>query len=121
MTVVDLGRVRHARALLDEVAARRPDLLGPGASAARWEELLEGLDMTDEAKTYGLEEVASILGVHAETVRRAIRSGELAAFKLARNYRVSKAELTRWWAAKGGGVLFEEGARSTEPAEEVKP
>lgn len=57
--------------------------------------------------TYGLEEVAAIVGVHVETIRRAIRSGELCAAKLRRNYRVSRAELARWWAAKGGGEPFE--------------
>ena len=105
--MIDLGRVRAALRELDMLAAEQPELLGPGASAAEWEELLEGLGM-DDAKTYGLEEVAELLGVHAETVRRAIRGGELNAFKLARNYRVSRAEIARWWASKGGGVLFEE-------------
>ena len=57
--------------------------------------------------TFGLEEVADIVGVHVETIRRAVRSGDLRAAKLRRNYRVSRAELVRWWAAKGGGVLFE--------------
>lgn len=65
-------------------------------------------NMTDDPKTYGLDEVAAILGVHEETVRRAIRTGELSAFKLPRNYRVSRTELARWWAAKGGGKLFED-------------
>ena len=117
MNVVDLGRVRTALRELDKLAAERPALLGPGASVAEWEELLEGLGM-DEAKTYGLEEVAELIGVHAETVRRAIRAGDLNAFKVTRNYRVSRAELSRWWASKGGGVLFDD-----EPSDtgEVKP
>ena len=108
MNVVDLTRVRNARAVLDRLALERPDLLGGPSSVAEWEALLEGLEtMADDAKTYGLDEVAAILGVHEETVRRAIRTGELAALKLPRNYRVSRAELARWWAAKGGGQLFD--------------
>ena len=66
--------------------------------------------MTEEAKAFGLAEVAAICGLSTETVRRAARTGELTAFKLAKDYRVSRVELARWWASRGGGSLFEDGA-----------
>jgi excisionase family DNA binding protein len=59
-----------------------------------------------------LHEVAELLKVHVETVRRAVRAGELkaAAPGLGKgkgsDLRVSRIELARWWRAKGGGELF---------------
>ena len=42
---------------------------------------------------------------HKETLRRAIKSGELLAAKLGKSYRISKTELEEFWQAKGGGEL----------------
>jgi excisionase family DNA binding protein len=114
MTVVDLARVRVSLARLDELASGHPELVAGGPTGrGEWERTLElaGLDADKESEmaeppTYGLEEVAAIVGVHVETIRRAIRDGELKAAKLPRNYRVSRIELARWWSALGGGELF---------------
>lgn len=80
--------------------------------------------MTDETATraaYSLEEVGAMLGVHPQTVRRAIRKGELVAFQFARSYRVSRLELAKWWTSRGGGELFADTGADTPPAEPKKP
>lgn len=65
-------------------------------------------------QVYNLNEVAELLGVHVETVRRAVRSGELRAAAIGTGkgkgagFRVSRVELARWWYARGGGELFED-------------
>ena len=66
----------------------------------------------EKRQVYKLNEVAELLGMHVETVRRAVRNGELRAAAIGSGrgrgagFRVSRAELARWWHAKGGGELF---------------
>lgn len=57
-----------------------------------------------EALTTG--EAAGICGVHAETIRRAIRKGDLQAAKLGGEWRISRADLEEWYQSKGGGRLW---------------
>ena len=65
-----------------------------------------------EQQIFTLHEVAEFLKVHVETIRRAVRAGELkaAAPGLGKgkgsDLRVSRIELARWWRARGGGDLF---------------
>ena len=61
-----------------------------------------------EQKAFSLKEVASILGVHPETIRRAVKAGKLKAAKIGKDYRISKPELERYFKATGGGRLFGE-------------
>jgi len=75
----------------------------------------------EHRQVYNLNEVAELLGVHVETVRRTVRNGELRAAAIGvgkgkgAGFRVSRVELARWWRAKGGGKLFEDvGAEETE-------
>ena len=56
--------------------------------------------------TYSVKEAALLLGVSAETVRRAVKAKELPAFQPNRQIRISKAELARYFREKGGGALF---------------
>jgi excisionase family DNA binding protein len=60
--------------------------------------------------TYSTAEVAEILGVHVETVRRWIRDGKLRAARgtQGRPSTISRAELVRWFRESGGGELFAE-------------
>ena len=56
---------------------------------------------------YTIDEVADLVGVSRQTVNRAIASGALRPAQLAnRLYRVSEAEIERWWKSRGGGELF---------------
>lgn len=65
-----------------------------------------------QRQVYTLHEVAELLGVHVETIRRAVRAGELKAATpgvgkgKGSDLRVSRIELARWWRDKGGGELF---------------
>ena len=72
----------------------------------------ESESQVDERQVYTLHEVAELLKVHVETVRRAVRAGELKAATpglgkgKGSDLRVSRIELARWWRTKGGGDLF---------------
>ena len=69
--------------------------------------------------TFTLAEAAELLSCHRETLRRAIRNGELRAAKLGRGFRISRFDLESFWTASGGGDLFggaaEDGARGETP------
>lgn len=56
--------------------------------------------------TFTLTEAADLLSCHRETLRRAIRNGELRAAKLGRGFRISRFDLEQFWTASGGGDLF---------------
>lgn len=71
-------------------------------------------------QTYTLGEAADLLSCHKETIRRAIKDGELKAAKLGRGYRVSRVDLEAFWANKGGGVLFEK-QEAAAPVTEAEP
>lgn len=79
--------------------------------------------------TFTLAEAAALLSCHPETLRRAIRKGQLQAAKLGRGFRISRADLETFWTAAGGGTLFdipvdvsqEAGQQETPPKPEKKP
>ena len=56
--------------------------------------------------TFTVKEVAAILGLNPETIRRAYRDGKLKAAMLGhRKLVVSRTELERFWDAQGGGLF----------------
>ena len=57
-------------------------------------------------RALSLKDSASILGVHPDTIRRAIKTGKLKAAKIGRDYRIAKSELERYFLAMGGTSLF---------------
>ena len=59
-----------------------------------------------EQRAFSLKEVADILGVHPETIRRAVKAGKLKAAKIGKDYRIAKSELERYFQAMGGTSLF---------------
>ena len=59
-------------------------------------------------QAFSLKESATILGVHPDTLRRAIKAGKLRAAKIGKDYRIGKIELEKFFQAMGGGSLFEE-------------
>ena len=61
-------------------------------------------DMADELETTDF--AADFLKVHPETVRRLIRSGELPAVKVGRNWRVRRSDLQR---------ILERGTEEVQP------
>ena len=62
--------------------------------------------MRDETLT--LAEAARILKCHPETLRRAIKAGELRAAKMKRLVRISRSDLQEYWTTLGGGRLFDD-------------
>lgn len=110
---IDIARVRRALARLDELAKEHPELFEESPSED-WRDALKGIFEGEEEKKstpyqaiYTIQEAADFLKVHAETLRRAIRSGKLQAAAIGkRDYRISAVELEHWWRAIGGGSLF---------------
>lgn len=62
--------------------------------------------LTDNLNAFSPEDAAKVCGVHAETVRRWIRDGEVKAAKIGHRWVISRVELERFWREKGGGQLF---------------
>ena len=65
------------------------------------------MSMPPGKTTFTLAEAAKLLSCHRETLRRALRNGELRAAKLGRGFRISRVDLERFWVASGGGDLFD--------------
>ena len=65
---------------------------------------LDSVGMTKT--TFTTEEVADLLSIDVQTVRRWCRDGDLPAAKLGRHYRVSRSDLERFYEERGGGSLF---------------
>ena len=59
-------------------------------------------------QAFSLKDSASILGVHRDTLRRAIKAEKLRAAKIGKDYRIARTELERYFNAMGGGSLFGE-------------
>jgi excisionase family DNA binding protein len=57
-------------------------------------------------RAFSLKDVATILDVHPDTIRRAIKAGKLKAAKIGKDYRIAKTELERYFQAMGGTSLF---------------
>lgn len=56
--------------------------------------------------TYTVDEAAAVLNCHPQTIRRAIRNGNLKAAKVGRGLSISRFDLEAYYQAKGGGRLF---------------
>lgn len=95
---IDLERVRRGDRLLSE-AKQLHDDEGRPPRPVPTEEIANMSALTTE-------EIADILSMNVQTVRRWCREGKLPAVKFGKNYRVSRPELARWWRERGGGELF---------------
>lgn len=71
--------------------------------------------MNEESEYMGLDEVAVKMGVKYLTIYRMVRSGELPAVRLGKQYRVSKRELSEYLEGsrnvRGGGTCSVCGTR----------
>lgn len=119
--VVDLIRVRSALARLDQLAARNSHLIAAGVTADEWLELF-ATEIDLKPQTYSTEELANMVGLHPETIRREIKRGKLKAALIGRVSRISALEAAAWWEAAGGGKLWEgeppaPGVETSEPSE----
>jgi len=71
--------------------------------------------------TFTLAEAAALLSCHAETLRRAIKTGTLRAARLGREYRISRTDLQAFWTARGGSELFGSGEAPLPPTRDAPP
>lgn len=65
-----------------------------------------GVKLEKTATVYTVPEAAKLLGMHVQTMRKAIRDGKIKAATVGRVKKISRAELERYWKAQGGGELF---------------
>ena len=56
--------------------------------------------------TFTIPEAAELLHCHPQTLRAAIRAGRLKAARIGKALSISKTELASYFAARGGGQLF---------------
>ncbi len=68
-------------------------------------------------KAYKVNEAAEVMSVDAQTIRRAIKKGELVAAKIGNDYRISRHDLNAWYQFKGGKSLFNGGDPEPEEPE----
>jgi excisionase family DNA binding protein len=61
--------------------------------------------------TYTIQEAAELMSCSPDTIRRAIKSGELKAAKLGKDYRISQLDIVSYYRHMGGGRLLETGNR----------
>lgn len=109
MNKVDLEKVRQARANLKRIKEENPHIRA--INEQDLEPILEGKQMSDKDKRqflYTSKEAAELLGVHVETIRRAIRKGDLRAAKVGHGQRIAGHELVAFFEKRGGGRLFSE-------------
>lgn len=86
----DLGRALIRQLDADDVAALRLLLVVVPSDSVDTEKADNGLPLLTVA------EAAALCHCHAETVRRAISSGKLAAVKIGSRYRVDRRALEAW-------------------------
>jgi excisionase family DNA binding protein len=66
------------------------------------------LIMSDLKEIYSVEDVAKFFNCHVETIRKAIRSGDLIAAKIGKSYKISRIDLNNYYVKQGGSGLFED-------------
>ena len=66
---------------------------------------------------FTVPQLAALVAVHPDTIRRAIAAGELRAANSGgkTHYRVSRMDAEAWWRARGGGSLFVPGVPAPSP------
>ncbi len=69
--------------------------------------------MTEIKKIFTVEDVAKLFDCHVETIRRAIRNGDLAAAKIGRGLKISRDDLNAYWQLKGGQHKLFKGENGT--------
>lgn len=62
---------------------------------------LESKSMTKPV-TYTVEDIAEVLHVTPDSVRRWIREGKMQAARIGNGYVITRTELERYWASQGG-------------------
>ena len=101
---VDMDMVRKARENLDKIKEEYPDTRSMDDETLE-EVMREGKHIQE---IYTPTEMAELLGTHRETILRAIRKGEIQAAKIGKQYKITKAEVDRYFQSKGGSPLFED-------------
>jgi len=62
----------------------------------------------DSMRTLTVSEVADLLALAEQTIRRKLRAGEIPGVQTGKGWRISKVALAEWWRDEGGGQLFDD-------------
>jgi len=62
----------------------------------------------DSMRTLDVSEVADLLSLSAQTIRRKLRAGDIPGVQTGKGWRISKVALAEWWRDEGGGPLFDD-------------
>lgn len=105
--VIDLDLVREGDQHLKRAKRLNPNVTTRPVEVAQI--------ITGQRQTFTVPELARLVGVHPQTIRRAIEAGELKAAQSGQHghFRVSHAEAQIWWTQRGGGVLLRNGEANT--------
>jgi excisionase family DNA binding protein len=108
---INMDMVREARKNLAQIARDHPELTNlSGDDKSRLLEEVFEVAVDKSKLVFHLEEVAELLGVHKETVRRWILAGKLKSAKTGREHLISRADLQAFWKELGGDTLFDDNA-----------
>ena len=94
---LDLEAIKLARENLAKIKAANPNMRAM---------TMDDLEQAIDAEVFSIPQVAALLKVHPETVRLAIRRGQLKAAKVGRAFRIARPDLEAYYKARGGGELF---------------
>lgn len=94
---LDMEAIKLARENLARIKAENPDM-----RAMTMDDLTDAI----RAEVFSVPQVADLLKVHPETIRLAIRRGQLKAAKVGRAFCIARPDLEAFYKARGGGELF---------------
>lgn len=100
--VIDLDLVRQGDAHLKRAKRLNPNVTARPVEVAQI--------VTTQRQAFTAPELARLVGVHPQTIRRAIEAGELKAAQSGQHghFRISRTEAQQWWKGRGGGTLWDE-------------
>jgi len=68
----------------------------------------------DSMRTLTVSEVAELLALAEQTIRRKLRAGEIPGVQTGKGWRISRADLEEWWGEQGGETLFDDDDEEVE-------
>lgn len=84
-----------------KVSTEKPGARSTGPRKARTSKPLKA-HPANLPRFYQAEDVAAMTGLNVETIRRALRSGKLAAATQGKKYIISAPDLEAWYTSNGG-------------------
>ncbi len=105
--VINIDLVRQGDAHLKRAKRLNPEVTAPTVNVVEI--------INTQPQTFTVSQLAGLVGVHPQTVRRAIDAGQLKAAQSGEkgHHRISYTEAQLWWQRRGGGALMGEATAQT--------